>query len=210
MDSLNVHELTAAYALDALDPDDAATYEAHLANCESCRDELASFGQTAAALAWAVDAPAPPPRLRAAILDAAAAERPNVVPLLRKSWAFRSTAAVAAVAACAAVGFGIWSATLHARLGNHRDVSAAVVVDAAGRATLTVSGLPAAPSGKTYEVWVIPAGGTAQRAGLFHGGTRSVIHLQRPVPNGAVVAATVERSGGANAPTTQPVLTAQT
>jgi anti-sigma-K factor RskA len=73
-----------------------------------------------------------------------------------------------------------------------------------------VSGLPAAPSGKTYEVWVIPAGGTAQRAGLFDGGARSVVHLQRPVPNGAVVAATIERSGGTNAPTSQPVLTAQT
>jgi anti-sigma-K factor RskA len=88
-------------------------------------------------------------------------------------------------------------------------VSAAVVVDANGRGTLTVSGLPAAPSGKTYEVWVIPAGGAPQRAGLFRGGQRSVVHLARPVPAGAVVAATVERAGGTNAPTTPPVLTAQ-
>jgi anti-sigma-K factor RskA len=209
VEPLNVHELTAAYALDALDPEDVAAYEAHLARCQSCRDELASFGETATALAWAVDAPAPPARLRAAILDAAAEERANVVPLLRRSWAFRATAAVAAVAACAAVGFAIWSASLHSRLGSHRTVSAAVVVDAAGRATLTVSGLPAAPSGKTYEAWVIPVGGAPRRAGLFRGGRRTVVHLARPVPAGAVVAATVERDGGTDAPTTTPVLTAQ-
>ena len=35
-----IHELTAGYALDALDPDERSAYEAHLAGCEQCRHEL--------------------------------------------------------------------------------------------------------------------------------------------------------------------------
>jgi len=38
-----IHELTAAYALDAFDPGERSAYEAHLAGCERCRKELASF-----------------------------------------------------------------------------------------------------------------------------------------------------------------------
>src|SRR5581483_11917789 len=110
-DVMDVHELTAAYALDALDADEAEAYEAHLAQCESCRVELAELSETAAALAFGVDSPAPPGRLRGAILDAAAAERANVVSLPHRAWGFRVAAAAAAVAACAAVGLGVWGAT---------------------------------------------------------------------------------------------------
>jgi anti-sigma factor RsiW len=205
MEPVNLHELTAGYALDALDPHEAEAYEAHLAQCEQCQADLAALGETAAALAFAVDAPPPPPRLRGAILDAAAVERVNVVPLLRRSWAFRLTAAAAAAAACAAVGLGVWGA---GRSGTSRTVSAVVVVGPGHTATLKVSGLAAAPRGKTYEAWVIPAGKPARPAGLFAGGGTTVVHLRGTVPAGAVVAATVERAGGAKAPTTQPVFTA--
>ena len=44
-------ELTAAYALDALDGRDRERYEAHLATCEECREELASFWTVSGALA---------------------------------------------------------------------------------------------------------------------------------------------------------------
>ena len=33
MEANALHDLTAAYALDALDPEDARAYEAHLARC---------------------------------------------------------------------------------------------------------------------------------------------------------------------------------
>jgi len=46
-----VHDLIAAYALDALEPDEARGYEQHLAGCERCREELASLQATAGALA---------------------------------------------------------------------------------------------------------------------------------------------------------------
>jgi anti-sigma-K factor RskA len=211
MESLNVHDLTAAYALDALDADEARTYEAHLAGCERCRSELAALGETASSLAWAVEAPAPPARLRAAILAQAAAERENVVPLpVSRTRLFRATAAVAAVAACAAIAFGVWAAVLNSRTQT-RQAAAWTVVVRGGHATLSVSELAAAPRGKTYEAWVIPAGGPAQPAGLFAGGgARTVVRLTRPVPQGATIAATVERAGGVSAPTATPLFTART
>jgi anti-sigma factor RsiW len=229
---VDVHELTAAYALDALDADDRDAYEAHLAQCERCRTELAELGEAAGALAFGTHAPAPPPALRARILDAATVERRNVVPLRpRRRW----LPAVAAVAACAAVGFGVWAATLSRSLDSQRsahaaeqramriyvdpssrrmplaDASGTLAVDPTGQGALVVRHLPAAPAGKTYEAWVIPAGSKPIRAGTFEGGDpMTMLPLDASVPEGAVVAATVEREGGVDAPTTQPVFTART
>ena len=40
----HTHEQAAAYALDALDPDERRAFEAHLDGCARCREEVASFG----------------------------------------------------------------------------------------------------------------------------------------------------------------------
>lgn len=229
---MDVHELTAAYALDALDAEERATYEAHLAQCEHCRTELAGFGEAAAALALAAPPAAPPPRLRAAILQAAAAERENVAPLpMRRAWLVRATTAAASVAACAAIGLGVWATTLSNQLSDQKAANAAaeilldpsshktalrggsgtVAVEPSGRGVLLVHRLAAAPAGKTYEAWVIPRGGKPERAGLFKGGEpMTMVMLGRRVPPGAVVAATVEQAGGASQPTQTPMFSAQT
>jgi anti-sigma-K factor RskA len=206
---MDVHELTPAYALDALDADETRAYEEHLSRCERCRSELATLRESAAALAWAVEAPPPPEGLRARILDAAAAERANVVPLpVRRPWIFRATAAAAAVAACAAIGLGVWASTRNGT--NARALSVVLVVGGDRQATLKVSGLPPAPAGKTYEAWIVPHGASAQPAGLFHGGAATtLVRLRGSVPPNATVAVTVERAGGARAPTGAPVLSAQ-
>src|SRR5438874_5018868 len=113
---MDLHDLTAAYALDALEPTETEAYEEHLGQCEDCRAQLAELNDTAAALAFGAVAPTPPSRLRAAILDAAAAERTNVIPLPQRRWKPRALAVAAAAAACVAVGFGV--AALDAG-GNH-------------------------------------------------------------------------------------------
>jgi anti-sigma-K factor RskA len=231
MDTRDLHDLTAAYALDALDADETTAYEEHLAQCERCRTELAELREGAAALAFGVESPAPPPALRARILEAAAGERENVVPLRpRRPW----LSAAAAVAACAAVGLGVWGALAQRSLDSERSARAAdahalailsdrasrrigltggngvVAVDPQGQAVLVVRRLAGAPAGKTYEAWVIPEGGAPRPAGLFAGGgSMTIVRLARPVPRGAVVAATVERSGGVQAPTQAPFLRAQ-
>jgi anti-sigma-K factor RskA len=228
MEADTIHELTAAYALDALDEHEEREYEAHLARCPRCREELASLTETATSLAYGIEAPAPPPDLRDRILVRARAERPNVVPL-RPAW--RSwTAAAAAVAACAAIGLGIWAATLSRSLDRTRSAKeqqasllsivsdpaarrfalsgahGTLVVSQTGAGVLLVSNLRPAPSGKTYEAWVIQ-GKTPRRAGTF--GEAKPFKLTRPIPQGAVVAVTLERHGGVNAPTSKPITAAQ-
>ena len=63
-----LHDAAAAYALDALDPAELEEYEAHLAGCATCRREVGELADAAAELAFLVDAPAPPPTLRASVL----------------------------------------------------------------------------------------------------------------------------------------------
>jgi anti-sigma-K factor RskA len=203
---MDIHDLTPAYALDALDPDEAEAYEKHLGQCEQCRAQLAELAEPATALAFGTVSPAPSPRLRSAILEAAAAERSNVVPLVRRRWVARGLAVAAAAAACAVVGFVV--ASTHS--SGERLVSAAVVVGPSGTATLHVSGLAAAPHGKTYEAWIIPPAGRPRPAGLFSDGESATVRLHGVVPHNAVVAVTLERAGGVSSPTTTPVLSAQT
>jgi anti-sigma-K factor RskA len=191
---MDLHDLTAAYALDALDQDEAEAYERHLGQCEECREQLADLNGAAANLAFASVAPAPAVRLRASILDAAAAERTNVVPLLRRRWVARGLAVAAAAAACVVVGLAVALSQ-----SNQTKVFTVVVRD--GQATLHVSGLSAAPHGKTYEAWVIPAGHAPRPAGLFPGGENASVRLSGTVPHNAVVAVTRERAGGATTPT---------
>lgn len=200
MEPRNLHELTAAYALDALDTSDAEAYEAHLAQCEQCRADLAELNDTASALAWVPDAPAPPPRLRAAILEAAAAERTNVVPLPVRR---RLLPAFAAVAAAAAVALAVWNIDLQ---GTRRSAVGAVLVVRGSHATLTVSGLSRAPKGEIYEAWVIPRGVAPKPAGLFDG---KMVQLTTAVPPNAQVAVTLERAGGAKAPTSRVLVSAE-
>jgi anti-sigma factor RsiW len=216
---MDTHDLTAAYALHALDDAERERYEEHLAQCERCREELAELTESASALAWAVESPVPPPELRARILDATHAD--NVIPFPQR--ARRPWQGIAAVAACAAIGLGIWGATQHNSLTHERAHAAAlrIVADPASRkvglhgesgmvavapngdGVLVVEHLPAAPTGMTYEAWVIPRGGKPQRAGVFHGGEdMTMVKL-------ATIAATVEKHGGSDRPTSRPLLSAQ-
>jgi anti-sigma-K factor RskA len=211
-----IYELSAAYALHALADDELREFKQHLAVCTECRELVASFQDVAAALAYDVDAPVPPSALRERILVRARAERPsNVVPL-RRRWTLPTATAVAAVAACAAIGLGVWAATLNSRLDDRAEVVAlagargSLVVQPSGEAALIVSGLARAPAGKTYELWVIHEG-TPLAAGLFEAAEgRTAVALTRRVPDGAVVAVTLERTGGVPKPTTRPIITAQT
>jgi anti-sigma-K factor RskA len=227
MEANALHDLTAAYALDALDPEDVRAYEAHLARCERCRDELASLAEAVDALAYATDAPVPPPELRARILQRARDERPNVVPL-RPRWIV-PVAAAAGVAACVALGLGIWAASLsnkldrsHKALAAQQQIAAVLgdpnarrnvlesgrgtlVVSPSGTAVLVVKRLAAARPGHTYEAWVA-SGGRPEPAGVFGGGGNVNVLLRRPVPANATVMLTLEDAGGSAAPTRDPLL----
>jgi anti-sigma factor RsiW len=229
-----VHELTAGYALDALDPDERRAYEAHLPACERCQRELESFWATTEALAVAASGPRPSPALRDRILASAKAERPVVIPLeSRRRRAVPVLAAAAAMAAVVAVAVGLWASRLsndldETRLALDRERTAAavladpasrtvelqagdgrLVVDPDGRAVLVLDRLDPAPSEKAYEAWIIE-GDTPRPAGLFPGREGlDVVGLDGSVGEGDVVAVTIEQKRGVKKPTTQPIVASE-
>jgi anti-sigma factor RsiW len=224
MERGNLHDQLAAYALDALDDDERDEFEAHLAECEECRAELADFRETAGMLAYAAEGPAPPDALRERILEQARQERPpQSVVVLRPKRALRLTAIAAAAAVAAAIGLGIWAASLSNSLDEERSAlaeqarAAAILADddstrvplgergvlvrsPDGDAVMVVRNLPAAPEGKTYEAWVIDAGQPV-KAGLFEGGGQQIVLLEQPVREDSTVAVTLEPEGGSEQPT---------
>ncbi|MGH3073173.1 MAG: anti-sigma factor domain-containing protein [Gaiellaceae bacterium] len=220
---MELHELTAGYALDALDPAERERYEDHLASCERCRDELQGFWQVSGALGRAAGGPPPPAGLRERILEQARSERPNVVPL-RPRPSSRVLSAVAAVAAVVAVALGVWSLGLSSELDDANDELAVLsdpnaktfasaggeanlVLRPTGEAALVVRMLAAAPEGKDYEIWVFDDG-VPRRAGVFD--EPGVALLSRRVEPGQMIAVTLERDGGVDAPTGAPLFTAST
>src|ERR671924_1920146 len=110
----DIHDLAAAYALNALEPEDRWTYERHLDHCERCPDEVARLRAGAVQLGYAATGPEPRPELRDRILRAAREERMAPVTPLRRRWLFPATAVAAAAATVAAVGIGLWANSLRA------------------------------------------------------------------------------------------------
>lgn len=113
----DVHGLAAAYALDALDSRESATFEDHLEGCNPCVEELRGMHETAAALASSV-AETPPESLRARVLEQVSrlprvesAPESQVVDLsearLRRRGVNRWLAGVAAAAVIVAGALGV-------------------------------------------------------------------------------------------------------
>lgn len=122
MNSAELHHLSAAYALDAVDSDEAEAFEEHLASCEVCRADVDGFRGATTALAASL-ASTPPAALRDSVLARVAATRqdapvtgPSVVSLeaarrrRRTTWgaglAGAAAAAAAAVIAIVAIDNG--------------------------------------------------------------------------------------------------------
>ena len=73
--SPDLHHLSGAYAVDALDDDERTSFEQHLAVCAACRAEVAELSAAAGSLASLTEA-TPPPSLRASVLSDIAQVRP--------------------------------------------------------------------------------------------------------------------------------------
>jgi anti-sigma-K factor RskA len=193
MTNHDLHDLTAAYALDALDEDERRAFEEHLGDCDDCRAELATLGETVGALALASEGPVPAADLRDRIVSAARAEQPKVVAMRPRRTRIYAAVAVAAAAALA-IGLSVGLS------GGGGGKKIALTVQPGGIAQLDVSGFDQAPAGKVYEAWVID-GGKPVPAAVFSGGAHTVVVLERPVPKGATVAVTLERAPRARTPT---------
>ena len=237
----DLHSLSGAYALDALEPGaERDRFIRHLSRCQSCATEVRGFREVATALAFATAAE-PPPELRDRVLAAAARTR-QVPPEVRTHARPRRTRArvpwvpwlsgvVATASIVAAVLFGFAQAHTQdelnqvkaenqaislllsapeAKLLTHAVTNGGVatVVLAADRHELAVvtNGLPALPSGKVYQLWLIGAPGHRIRSeGLLalHGGRTGPVLISGVLP-GDIFGITLEPPGGTVQPTVKP------
>jgi anti-sigma-K factor RskA len=71
----DIHALSGAYAVDALDDEERTQFERHLEVCPECRAEVQSFAETAALVAE-TSSETPPPSLRDSVLSGIRSIRP--------------------------------------------------------------------------------------------------------------------------------------
>jgi anti-sigma-K factor RskA len=191
-------ELAAPYALGALAPEERAGFEAHLAECATCRAEVQAFREVTGLLAHAAVPATPLPALRERILREARAVRPLGTRRPVLPW----IAAAAAVVLALAAGYGYWNAQVaqttlrteldsaRARLDSANQLVTAILDSAVGTADLAATGkppsmrlfwnrarnvvvvaafeLPPAPAGRTYQLWAIKKGQAPVSVGTFN------------------------------------------
>lgn len=233
-----VDELIAAYSLGAVDAPEAALVRRHLPDCTECQETLLRMTEVVAVLPLSLEEVQPPRELRDRILSGVAGEQststrvgPTIVadpaPMGKLLFLRRvpNWAPVAVAAVLLAVMFG-WNLSLQNRHLNptpsttqqaslvdsaHSPVGSVTYMKDRQVAFVTFNALTAPASGKTYELWVIPAGGKPQAAGVFlpdPDGSK-VLVLNRTMGHGDTVAVTEEAPGGVAQPTGAPVITAQ-
>lgn len=151
MTAHDIHALSGAYAVDALDDLERARFEQHLADCADCRAEVVSLRESAGLLGALTDV-APPPEMRDRLLAGIKEIRPlppettgtsettesNETYVRRPRW--RLIAAAAAV--LAVVGTGTVAAIELTRDDSSQTVSVADRVLSAEDATTTSVDLP--------------------------------------------------------------------
>ena len=200
----DVHLLTGAYALSALDDLERRQFERHLAECPDCAREVEELRATAARLGAAA-AQRPPAALRQRVMHQIATTRQSPPHTRGRSagrppqrWALRLTAVAAALALAAAVALGAVALRTHdaltqaqARYGQVAAVLAAPDVQsgtarAAGataivmvshslnEAVLTVDGMPPPAANHKYQLWLL-GNGSPRSAGLLQPGPSAVI-----------------------------------
>ena len=154
MTGADIHALAGAYALDAVDDLERATFDRHLADCDSCATEVAELREAASRLAgpaWSV----PPPALRGNVLAAIARTRqvgpamppPGAGPVVAVS-RWRRFAAGAAAASVLATGAAATTwAVQEQRVRDQQAVAAAARAEAA-----RMSAILSAPDVQTRTV----------------------------------------------------------
>ncbi|WP_104105277.1 anti-sigma factor [Nocardioides sp. 616] len=218
----DIHALSGAYAIHAVDDFEQAQFERHLEGCPECRAEVDSFRETAALLAQ-LSATEPPAELRPRVLHDVAAVRPLPPLTTRRTAARRWAPAVAAAAVIAAVGLGAavtqpWqdddsSRTLTAsdrvlaaadaqrvalELGDAR--ATLVRSKSVGKAVLVTEAMPPAPEGHVYELWFQSPEGDMVPAGLMPRKSDQTVLLDGDARDATGVGITVEPEGGSPKP----------
>jgi anti-sigma-K factor RskA len=105
MSDIDLHHLSAAYALDALEHHERTAFEAHYESCDVCRADVLAFRETLAEVALASAAP-PPLSLKERVLAEVATTRqlsPVLAPVIPHRSMVRKVAPLLVAAAAIAV-----------------------------------------------------------------------------------------------------------
>lgn len=226
----DIHDLSGAYALDALDDIERARFAAHLAKCPTCQRDVDDFRAAATHLGRAVSEP-PPPALRASVLDAIGQvrqDRPGPPPRRPRHTA-RWVTLAAGVAAALLIGVltaqlvsvrddrndtqqiaEVLTAPDAAFMDMHGDVGSGRMAwsPSLGRSVLVVDGLPTLPSDRDYQLWFV-VGGEQIPVGVYHPDDHRIVATTPDLPEGLeVLGITEEPAGGSPAPTGPMLLSA--
>jgi len=220
-DHEQIEALLALRALGGIEPEDERRLEremaAHGPDCPECRRLERAHAEVAAGLAMALA----PAELPAGWEDRVVAGLPRAGAGRRR----RPLREIAAVAAAALLAFAAGWAIRGARAPDVQEAlsGSRVIALQGSEARLSVayrpgrsgaflfgSGLPAAPSGRVYELWIIRAGHPIRQTCFRpRGGGGAVLEFVDAEPRtGDTLAVTVEPSACPSAPTSEPVLSA--
>jgi len=222
----DMHDLAAAYAVDALDDQERAAYEAHLAGCPDCREELARLSDATASLAETV-AVTPPPELKERVMTAIAAEEPtDMIPLdsRRRSALGWGLVAVAASVLVVSVGLlvsnnagqdGAVAAVLEAPDAVEVDLdsdvggSRFVYSESLGQGVFTGSELDLPEGNRVYELWLIDEEGPTAAGAFRPESAEEATVLVEGIEPGLTLAMTEEPEPGLAEPTGEVLLSAE-
>ncbi|MEW5827289.1 MAG: anti-sigma factor, partial [Chloroflexota bacterium] len=183
-----------AYALGALDAEEAAALESHLRTCASCRDELAGYRLVSDSLLTAVPPKPPSAALRKRLQNRLPGGQKQPRP--RLAWTFSQWPVGLAFAVLLILniftlvqlqGIRTQQAGLLHQVGNAQvalamlsypgvqtlpvsgeNVSGTLLLDAdRNTAVLVAWNLPELPAGQTYQVWLVEPDGGRVSAGIF-------------------------------------------
>lgn len=231
----DIHALSGAFAIDALDDIERAQFARHLSQCPECSAEVESLRE-AAALLPATVATAPSDALRARILTEIATFRPlpplTATPIARSGRRFRPVALVAAAAAVIALAGGVavvqpWAdetsqlpaaadqidqvlqaADAETYTKELRNGATVTITRSASRhqAVLETSGLANLPSDQVYEMWFAHHDRGMVPAGLMESADGTFL-MTGDAADAIGAGITVERAGGSEEPTLPAVTT---
>lgn len=213
--SVDIHALSGAYAVDAVDEFERAQFERHLSDCATCRAEVDSLREAASLIAE-TSAVTAPDSLRSSVLAGIQTVRPLPPVIVAAAEAGRSTrrrfpALVAAAVALIAIG-GAGATAWHPWSNDQQATGIYQAADAQSfesplpdggslevtrskslnQAVLSTHGLPDLSEGETYALWFVHDD-TYTKAGSIDGDARSIL-LDGNARSATAVGITVEKS----------------
>jgi len=233
MNHVDMDGLYELYVLGVLESEAAVQIDEHLQDqCAYCLEHVREALQTAAAMSALAEPVNPPKVLRKRVLSSVRPAKRS------SSWMFAATALAASGDGLvvfslwsngemqrvreqlnaargerdelrSAIEVLTRSDTRAVQFGRAENVPhGRVIVNRTGGLVFVASQLPALTRDKTFELWLIPAKGAPEPAGLFRPNRAGEsVHIS-PVPVGAstAIAVSIEPRQGSSAPTTKPIL----